>query len=145
MSTDTTATTVVNHTGLCVTDLGRSRAFYENALGFTHRNDLDVDDGPASKLLDVPAPVGLGVVYLTLGTFVLELLSFDREGNAADRTRDFTERGLTHLSFNVADMAATCAAVEANGGTVLRDSELTGVAVMVRDPDGQLLELIQAR
>ena len=33
------------------------------------------------------------------------------------------------------------AAVEANGGEVLSDTDI-GVAVFVKDPDGQLLELL---
>ncbi len=137
--------TVVNHVGLCVTDIARSRAFYETVFGFVHRNDLEVDEDSSSKLLGIPKPVGISVTYLTLGPFVLELLHFDRDGNDPERRRSFTEPGLTHLSFNVVDLDGTCQAVRATGGTVLVDTELPGIAVMVRDPDGQLLELIQAR
>jgi catechol 2,3-dioxygenase-like lactoylglutathione lyase family enzyme len=136
---------VVNHVGLCVTDLDRSRRFYEEALGFAHRNDLDVSERAASRLLQVPRPVGLTAVYLTLGDFVLELLHFAREGNAPARDRAFTEPGLTHLSFSVADMAATCARVADLGGEVLADTDVRGHAILVRDPDGQLLELMPAR
>jgi catechol 2,3-dioxygenase-like lactoylglutathione lyase family enzyme len=136
---------VVNHVGLCVTDLDRSRHFYEDALGFTHRNDLPVPDGPASRLLQVPAPVGLTAVYLTLGEFVLELLHFAREGNDPARARSFTEPGLTHLSFSVPDVAATCARVRDLGGEVLADTDMGGHAILVRDPDGQLLELMPLR
>ena len=136
---------VVNHVGLCVTDLARARSFYENVFGFAFRNDLKVADGPTSTLLEVPEPVNLTALYLTLGAFVLELLHFDREGNAPERRRAFTEPGLTHLSFNVDDLAATCSLVEQHGGGVLRQTEFTGVSVVVRDPDGQLLELIQKR
>lgn len=133
---------VVNHVGLCVTDLDRSRRFYEEALGFAHRNDLRVPDAPASVLLQVPAPVGLTAVYLELGGFVLELLHFSREGNAPARDRSFTEPGLTHLSFSVSDVAATCERVAALGGEVLADTDVGGHAILVRDPDGQLLELM---
>ena len=132
---------VVNHVGLCVTDLERSRRFYE-ALGFAHRNDLPVHDAAASRLLQVPAPVGLTAVYLTLGDFVLELLHFAREGNAPARERSFTEPGLTHLSFSVPDVAATCALVRDLGGEVLADTDVRGRAILVRDPDGQILELM---
>src|SRR5688572_26704353 len=102
---------VINHVGLCVTDLDRSRRFYEAVLGFVHRRDLQVPDGPASRLLQVPAPVGLKAVYLERDGFVLELLSFDREGNDPRRPRTFTEPGLTHISFSVDDVAAACALV----------------------------------
>jgi lactoylglutathione lyase len=136
------AAAIVNHVGLCVADLARSRQFYEAVLGFTHRNDLEVPDKMTSPLLRVPEPVGLRAVYLTLGPFTLELLAFDRDRNAPQRDRSFTEPGLTHLSFGVDDIAATCALVTEHGGEVLGDTDLAGMAIMVRDPDGQLLELL---
>jgi lactoylglutathione lyase len=135
---------VVNHVGLCVADLERSRRFYEGVFGFTHRNDLAAPDAATSRLLRVRSPVGLRAVYLVHDAFVLELLAFEREGNAPQRERSFTEPGLTHLSFSVDDIAATCTRVHELGGEVLTDTDLGGLAVMVRDPDGQLLELLPA-
>ena len=132
----------VNHVGLCVTDLERSRASYEGALGFRHRNDLTVPDEPAGRLLQVPPPVGLRAVYLERDGWVLELLHFDRPGNEPPRSRPFTEPGLTHVSFAVDDLAAACALVAEHGGEVLEQTEIPGMAVMVRDPDCQLLELL---
>jgi catechol 2,3-dioxygenase-like lactoylglutathione lyase family enzyme len=137
--------TRVNHVGLCVTDLAMSRRFYEEALGFIHRNDIAVPDAPASRLLQVPEPVRLTAVYLEREGFVLELLHFARAGNEPARDRTFTEPGLTHLSFTVDDLAATCARVTDFGGEVLRDTDMGGRAIMVRDPDGQLLELLPDR
>ena len=58
------------------------------------------------------------------------------------RERSFTEPGLTHLSFSVDDLAATCDLVTEQGGEVLTDTDIGGLAIMVRDPDGQLLELL---
>jgi catechol 2,3-dioxygenase-like lactoylglutathione lyase family enzyme len=133
---------VVNHVGLCVADLERSRRFYEAVLGFTHQRDLQVPDGPASRLLQVSEPVGLSAVYLERDGFVLELLAFDREGNAPPRARSFTEPGLTHISFSVDDIPAACALVTEHGGEVLHDTDLGGLAINVRDPDGQILELL---
>jgi len=51
------------------------------------------------------------------------------------------EPGLTHLSVTTSDMDGTLARVRDLGGEVIEDSNL-GVAVMVRDPDGQLVELL---
>jgi catechol 2,3-dioxygenase-like lactoylglutathione lyase family enzyme len=133
---------VVNHLGLAVSDLDRSRRFYEQALGFDWDRDLEVPDTFAAKLLQVPEPVGMTACYLTRDGFVLELLHFDRGGNAPRRDRSFTEPGLTHISFSVDDIAATCQRVTEHGGEVLSDTDLGGRAIMVRDPDGQLLELL---
>jgi hypothetical protein len=69
----------------------------------------------------------------------------DREGNDAARRRSFTEPGLTRLSFGVPNMAATCELVTAYGGQVIEGTTLEALAVMVRDPDGQLLELLPRR
>ena len=132
-----------NHVGLCVTDLDRSRRFYTGALGFTEDRTLQPPDGVCSTLLRVERPVGLTAVYLSRGTFILELLHFDRPGNPAARDRTMTAPGLTHLSFTTDDLAASKAAVGELGGEVLEDTDVRA-AVMVRDPDGQLLELIQA-
>ncbi len=133
---------VFNHVGHCVADLGRARRFYEEVLGFTFQRELKIPDGPASKLLQVPVPVGMTAVYLERDGFVLELLHFDRPGNAPQRERSFTEPGLTHLSFSVPDVAFATSRVAALGGEVLADTDLAGLAVMVRDPDGQLVELL---
>jgi catechol 2,3-dioxygenase-like lactoylglutathione lyase family enzyme len=136
---------VVNHVGLCVADPVAARRFYESVFGFRHRNTLTVADAAAATLLQVAPPVGLTATYLELDGFVLELLHFDREGNDAARRRSFTEPGLTHLSFGVPDLAAACELVTACGGQVIEGTTLGGLAVMVRDPDGQLLELLPRR
>jgi predicted enzyme related to lactoylglutathione lyase len=39
-------------------------------------------------------------------------------------------------------LAAACALVTEHGGEVLQQTEIPGMAIMVRDPDGQLLELL---
>jgi len=134
----------VNHVGLCVTDLDRSRHFYEDVLGFTYERSLQPPDGVCSTLLDVELPVGLTAVYLTRDGFTLELLQFDRPGNPPARPRPMPEPGLTHLSFTTTDLAGSLARVTESGGRVLEASHV-GAAVMIRDPDGQLLELIQSR
>ena len=134
----------VTHVGLAVADLERSRRFYVGALGFAETRTLQPPDGVCATLLRVPPPVGLTAVYLTRGDFTLELLHFERPGNPAARDRPMTEPGLTHLSLTTDDLPGTVAAVTEFGGQVLADTDV-GVAVMVRDPDGQLLELLASR
>jgi lactoylglutathione lyase len=136
---DQTDAVIVNHVGLCVTDLDRSRRFYIDVLGFVFDRELQPPDEPTGQLLSLEAPVGLTAVYLSRGSFVLELLHFDRPGNPPAPVRPFDEPGLTHLSFSVEDMAGAVALVPLRGGQVV--SEVMG-AVVVRDPDGQVLELL---
>lgn len=135
---------IVTHVGTCVTDLERSEAFYTEALGFTRLRDLSPPDGITGKLLRISEPVGATAVYLGCGAFTLELLHFDREGNAPQRERHMTEPGLTHLSITVDDLRATLERVTAHGGRVLIETDVE-VAVLVLDPDGQIIELLSAR
>jgi catechol 2,3-dioxygenase-like lactoylglutathione lyase family enzyme len=92
----------------------------------------------------VEPPANLTAVYLTLDGFVLELLHFDRPGNPAARERPMNEPGITHLSVTVPDISAVTTQIPHYGGTVLEDTHL-GIAVFVRDPDGQLIELLDGR
>lgn len=133
---------VVNHVGLCVTDVDRARRFYEGAFGFTYESELRPPDQPTATLLRLSPPVNLHAVYLTLGSFRLELLAYGREGNPVAADRPLNQPGLTHLSIGVDDVRAAVAKVTELGGEVLADTDL-GVAVFVRDPDGQLVELLQ--
>jgi len=131
----------MNWVGLAVTDLARSRRFYEELLGFTYQRELEAPDQATSKLLQIAPPVNLKAVYLTLDGFVLELLHFDREGNPPSRDRPMNEPGFTHLSLNVDDLAGLLKRVPEFGGTVIKDSDV-GPAICIRDPDGQLIELL---
>jgi catechol 2,3-dioxygenase-like lactoylglutathione lyase family enzyme len=134
-----------NHVGTCVTDLGRSLRFYE-WLGFEHLAERDITppDTATSRLLDIEPPVGLTAVYLRLDGFVLELLHYDRPLNPPAVVRAMNEPGLTHLSLTVDDLAGALQQVESHGGAIVESSSI-GIAVMIRDPDGQLIELIAKR
>ncbi len=132
---------VFSHTGQCVRDLPRARAFYTEVLGFEVVMDLDVSGSQSAKLLRLPDPVTLQACYLRRDGFVLELLAFADPEPLEPRDRPIVEPGLTHISIGVDDLDATCAAVVAHGGEVLDESRLP-TAVFVRDCEGQLVELL---
>jgi len=128
-----------NHLGHCVTDLARARRFYEELLRFAFWYQVEPPDESSAALLRVNEP-GLTACYLVRDGLVLELLHF-AGGAEPSRERVVNEPGLTHISLSVDDIAATCARVPEFGGEVLADTDI-GVAVFVRDPDGQLIELL---
>jgi catechol 2,3-dioxygenase-like lactoylglutathione lyase family enzyme len=130
---------IVNHVGQCVVDLERSVRFYTELLGFELDRTLELPDAAVSTLLSIEPPVGLHAVYLRQGDFQLELMQFDRAGNPAFTERVFNEPGLTHLSVCVDDLDDARARVADLGGTIVTD---LGGVLLVRDPDGQLLELL---
>lgn len=133
---------VVNHVGLCVTDRARSTRFYSAVLGFEPWYELAPPDRMVARLVDLPEPIGVQTVYLRRDGFVLELMEFTAAGAVApERTRVMNEIGLTHLSLSVDDIDATAALAVEHGGSVLPHTHI-GAAVMIRDPDGQLLELL---
>jgi lactoylglutathione lyase len=132
--------TLFNHVGICVTDLERSRKFYEEVLQFRYWWEIVPDDALTSQVLQIPQPLGLKAVYMVRGDFVLELLHVSQAEVLPFRRRVFNEPGLTHISFALGDMEAVLAKVEPNGGQIIEETNATSV-VMIRDPDGQLLEL----
>jgi lactoylglutathione lyase len=134
---------VFNHVGQCVTDLDRSRRFYEDVLGFERWREISPPDTPSDQLLRLTPPIGMTACYLRRDGLILELLHFAGEGArpGAPQTRVMNEPGLTHVSLSVDDIDATCQAVAAHGGEVLDDTNI-GFGVFVRDPDGQLIELL---
>jgi lactoylglutathione lyase len=134
--------TVFNHVGQCVTDLERSKRFYIELLEFELDRELQPPDEGSARLLRVRPPVNLTAVYLVRDGLVLELLHFDRPDNPPARERVMNEPGLTHLSVCIDDVAGLTARVPDYGGEVLADTDLGGFAVMIRDPDGQLIEIL---
>ena len=86
--------------------------------------------------------MGMTAAYLVRDGLVLELLHYSAEGKTQPfRARTMNEPGLTHISLSVDDIDAVCARVPEFGGEVIESSNI-GAAVFVRDPDGQLLELL---
>jgi lactoylglutathione lyase len=131
---------VFNHVGLCVADRERSRRFYEGLLGFQFWWELDAPDEGTSQLLGLSGPVGLHATYLVRDGLVLELLDYSgRSVTVADRAMD--QVGLTHISFSVSDLRGVLSRVAEFGGVVV-DGTVSPGSAMIRDPDGQLLELL---
>ena len=129
-----------NHVGHCVADLDRSRRFYEELLGFVFERELEPPDDSTSVLLRIPAPVGLRAVYLRRDGLILELLHYRAAGSQPFRERTMDEPGLTHVSLSV-DVDHVLARLAEYGGSELEDTKVRG-CVFIRDPDGQLIELL---
>jgi catechol 2,3-dioxygenase-like lactoylglutathione lyase family enzyme len=133
--------TVFNHVGLCVADRERSRRFYESVLGFQFWWELEPPDNLTAQVVQLPEPLGVHATYLVRDGFVLELMDYSKREVHAGSERVMDQIGLTHISFSVSDLAAVLAKVAEFGGTVV-DGTVTDGFAMIRDPDGQLLELL---
>lgn len=133
--------TVFNHVGLCIADRGRSRRFYEGLLGFTFWWEVEPPDDGTDQLLQLAKPLGLHATYLVRDGFVLELLDYSKREVRTGPDRVMDEVGLTHLSLSVSDLGAVVEMVDAFGGSVV-EGTVSGQWAMIRDPDGQLIELL---
>jgi len=138
----------LSHVGICVSDLERALRFYRDLLGFTPEHDLDVAGEPTDTLLRLRG-TRLRAVYLTRDGVRIELLHFASPPAPPRHARVMNEPGLTHLSFRVADLRAVVRGLRDAGERVLEETLLDfpdfgSAACFVVDPDGQLIELVQA-
>jgi lactoylglutathione lyase len=133
--------TVFNHVGMCVADTARSRRFYEGLLDFTFWWELTPPDERTSQLLQLSTPLGVHATYLVRDGLVLELIAYSHRVLRAGSDRAMDHVGLTHLSLSVSDLGAALARVEDFGGSIVGGS-VSDHSAMIRDPDGQLLELL---
>jgi lactoylglutathione lyase len=133
--------TAFNHVGLCVADRERSRRFYQGLLGFQFWWELGLPDEGTEKLLQLDGPIGVRATYLVRDGFVLELIDYSKRNVHSGQDRVMDQVGLTHMSLSVSDLAAVLTMVDSFGGSVI-DETVTEQFAMIRDPDGQLIELL---
>ena len=127
------------HVGLTVSDIDRSCRFYCDLLGFSYDRELSFPTGELDGFLMLEPPSALRAVYLMLGGFTLELMNFDPVSAGAAGSRRFNQTGLAHLSIAVDDPEQVAARVEEFGGSLVSRYD---PALMIRDPDGQFVELL---
>lgn len=130
----------VSHLGLRVRNIERVKRFYE-ALGFVEAKPLAAPDAVSGGLLGITPPIGFEAAYLENDEFVLQLLTLREHPAPKGGERTMIDAGLTHLSIAVGDMAEAQEAVRNAEGVIIAEA---GFACMLRDPEGQLVELIHA-
>lgn len=117
--------------GIGVSDLGDATAFYEQVFGL-------------SKLIDLELETMDETILTADGSHVALILMCHTDGVP----RDLANTG-GKIVFNVPDPAATIALAVEHGGAMLREPEpnemMGGKRIgFVTDPDGQVIELIEA-
>ncbi len=134
----TITTTGFAHIRLTVTDLVRSRAFYDQLFGWDVAYEVPADADDATK-----QALGFlfgGLIYAVPGGLV-GLRPVAPGGDAFDENRV----GLDHLALSVgshADLDAAVEALEALGAPHEQVKDLGQVLILeFRDPDGIALEL----
>jgi len=139
----------LTHIGLCVSDWERSLQFYRDVLGFRYLSELQLAGEPSGTLLQLP-DVELRAIYLERDGTRIELLHYPVPGHQGDGApRPMNQLGLTHLSLRVDDLVGLLASLRAAGVRILDRTRIDipafeAGAVFVTDPDGTLIELVQA-
>ncbi len=139
------------HTGITVSDLDKSIAFYRDVLGLT------LTTGPTEVFEGDALAQGLGVpqARLRLAVFVagedqIELLQYLSPPSAVDNPMPANTLGAMHLAFHVDNIYTKAAELQAHGvqflsePNVITEGDLAGWKwVYFKDPDGITLELIE--
>jgi glyoxylase I family protein len=140
-----------DHTGITVSNLERSLAFWRDVLGFELSHTAHQTGEMAIEITGVAgAEIKLAVVK-TPGGHKIELLEYIAP---ADRKRHVTFRpcdvGFVHVALIVDDLDAVLRAINASGWKAagkpqtLRSGPNAGKRVVyVRDPDGTTIEFMQ--
>ena len=137
------------HVGICVTDLERSIEFYRDRLGFQYLSRIHVAGEPSDTLLSLRA-VDLHAAYLERDGLRIELLYYaSPKSPAADHPRPMNEVGFTHLSLRISDLDGLVSELRRRGVRVVDETKIDipmveAAAVMIQDPDGLTIELVQA-
>ncbi len=115
----------VHHVSFAVSDLARSRRFYEGVL----------------ELEPIPRPeLGLPGVWYRTGASEVHLIATPAGANVGTAPERLTPLA-NHSAFAIDDYAATLAHLKARQVEVLETNAERG-QLWVRDPDGNVLELI---
>ncbi len=143
----------IAHIGLTVSDLTRSIAFYRDVLGLSYVGEMSMG-GPESAALFRRPGCTARVAYLQTKDKhapLVELIQFTDHPSAAAESSLF-QTSISELCFSTDDIDAEYARLCQQGVSFLSepqtfDSTAYGFgksrAVYLRDPDGNILELIQ--
>ncbi len=130
-----------SHVRLTVTDIARSRAFYDRVFGFAVAYQAPPDDADQATK-DALGFVFGGVIYSFGAGNLLGLRPVAPGGDAFDEDRV----GLDHVAFTLpsrADLDAAVAALDALGVAHEAPKDLGATWILeFRDPDGIALEVI---
>ena len=138
------AAPAMHHTGLTVSDLDRSVEFYTESFGWTVESRFSVA-GDAFEAVVGSDGVSGQFVHLDGGGSRIELVEYDPADSARDPAT-LPQPGGTHLAVAVDDVDAVLEELPEDTDPLSepQTTESGTRLVFVRDPDGNLVELLEA-
>ena len=138
----------LNHVGISVVNLERSVQFYCNMLNMAVIYTAPFGGDPYEDVLAIPDVSGTMCV-LKNNTVQLEIFHFERPEPATKSLDEpVSSHGISHFGVDVDDIDATYQRLAAGGvkmHSAVRQFPSGMRAVYVRDPDGNVIELLQRR
>lgn len=120
------------HTAYFVADIARALAFYEGVLGMKEQQRFDLDAGVKEAILGFPDSKGAGVILMW---------------DTARSTKRTKGEGYSRFVMMVSDLDAALAHLRANAVAVTKTITEVGTMryLMIEDPDGYTIEVLQIR
>jgi catechol 2,3-dioxygenase-like lactoylglutathione lyase family enzyme len=142
--------TATAHTGVTVSDIDRSIAFYRDVLGFPVSDKIDCRGKLFAQVTGVPG-AEIVIAYVEAPGHTLELLQYTSPADRGRATGRPCDPGALHLAFRVKDIESVIDAVK-NAEVVpvsplmpeVTEGPAKGLkAVYTRDPDGVVIEFME--
>ena len=133
-----------HHTGLTVAELGRSVAFYTELLGCTVESRFSVSGDAFGTVVGRDGVSGR-FVHLDSGGSRIELVEYEPAGPTREPAT-LPQPGGSHVAFSVDDVDAFLEGLPDRVEPLSepRTTDSGTRLVFVRDPDGNLVELLEA-
>ena len=122
-----------DHVTLSVANINRESEWYEKVLGFRVAQRFENDPGNLVRQLRIP---GYGI----------DLVEYKGSKRPAPSNPKFLQQGWVHIAFNVADLPAALADLQASNADVwIGSKDATGVPTRLNlhDPEGNEIELFR--
>lgn len=139
-----------NHTSFTVSDLDRSVAFFQDALGFEVTSKAPRNPDVVSRVTGIPG-TEMMIAYVRGPDHSLELIQYLGPKEGRGRVRSLPcDVGFAHIAFDVDNMDAAVAAAAKHDVTVIGEVAIIdqgpntgGKVAYLRDWDGVTVEFIQ--
>ena len=136
----------IHHTGISVSDLEASKAFYRDLLGMEVVREVKLVGEAFEKISGIPG-ADVDVCILQKGSTAIELLHYlSPQGGPNPHTRQ-CERGIVHVAFTVEDADAAYEMLSKRGVRIIsrpgHPREGGPKICYCYGPDDEVLELMQ--
>jgi catechol 2,3-dioxygenase-like lactoylglutathione lyase family enzyme len=139
------------HTGITVSNLERSVAFYRDILGFNVRTSIECQGDIYGQITGVPG-AAMKIAYVEAPGHTLELLEYTGPADRGAAQNRPCDRGAMHIAFRVKDVEHVIRTI-AEAGVIAVSPFVPAFpqghrshglkAVYARDPDGVVIEFTE--